>query len=412
MCRRLIVSAILTSLLSILLTATTPAQQHQLTVSDVVKASIDSVVLIVVSDENGRPTAEGSGFIASPDGKIVTNHHVIAGAHSAIAKLNNGAFFAVDGVLSDDPEHDIAVIKVTGKNLPYLTLAATESISVGDHVVAIGSPLGFENSVSDGIVSSFREDDKGHGWIQTTAPASHGNSGGPLLTMDAKVAGVVTWKANKGENLNFAVPSNIISASLTNSNLQPLGARAGSPVSSEKGWKREEVTDPLRGTAFTQFSLIGRFLRTPSNSESSPMMIVRCIPGKNLRGKANGKFASGYIYVGGVLDTAVLGGGASAVNLRYRLDDGKVQSDAWGRSTNFSSIFMSHPGCGGLCGGGYDLFANLLYGHRMYHKENTSPQVRKVVLEVPEFLGGEIVMQFDLPDSSEVADTCGIIIHK
>lgn len=175
------------------------AQQHQLTVSEVVKSSIDSVVLIVVNDDHGNPSAEGSGFIASPDGKIVTNHHVIAGAHSAIVKLNNGAFFEVDGILADDPDADIAIIKVAGKNLPYLQLASTDSISVGDHVVAIGSPLGLENTVSDGIVSGFRDDGKGHSWIQTTAPASHGNSGGPLLTMDAKVAGVVTWKANAGK---------------------------------------------------------------------------------------------------------------------------------------------------------------------------------------------------------------------
>jgi len=158
-----------------------PQQQQpnhgQLTVSDVVKASINSVVLIVVSDEHGKPSAEGSGFIASPDGKIVTNHHVISDAHSAIAKLNNGAFFAVDGVIVDDPENDIAVIKVARRNLPYLTLATNDSMSVGDHVVAIGSPLGFENTVSDGIVSSFRDDGKGHSWIQTTTPASHGNSG-------------------------------------------------------------------------------------------------------------------------------------------------------------------------------------------------------------------------------------------
>jgi S1-C subfamily serine protease len=199
-------------------------QQPQRSVSDVVKATVESVVLIVINDESGKPIAEGSGFIASSDGKIVTNHHVIAGAHSAVVKLNNGAFFAVDGVLADDPDHDIAVIKVSGKNLPTLPLANSDSLSAGDHVVAIGSPLGLENSVSDGIISGFREDPKGRSWLQTTAPASHGNSGGPLLTMDEHVAGVVTWKAAEGENLNFAVPSKLIAALLTNSIVKPLGA--------------------------------------------------------------------------------------------------------------------------------------------------------------------------------------------
>lgn len=200
-------------------------QQHQLSVSEVVKTAVGSVVLIVVSDENGKPTAEGSGFIASADGKIVTNHHVIAGAHSAVVKLDNGSFFAVDGVIADDPTHDIAVLKVPGKNLPTLTLANSDVLSAGDHVVAIGSPLGLENSVSDGIVSGFREDAKGRSWVQTTAPVSHGNSGGPLLTMDGKVAGLVTWKASEGENLNFAVPSKLIVGLLTNAAVQPLGSQ-------------------------------------------------------------------------------------------------------------------------------------------------------------------------------------------
>jgi Trypsin-like peptidase domain len=218
------------------------AQVQQHTVSEVVKGTVDAVVLIVVSDDAGKPLAEGSGFIASSDGKIVTNHHVIAGAHSAIVKLNNGAFFPVEGVLADDPVRDIAVLKVAGKNLPVLFLADSDALSAGDHVVAIGSPLGLENSVSDGIISGFREDSKGRSWVQTTAPASHGNSGGPLLTMDEKVAGVITWKNTEGENLNFAVPSKLIAAVLTNSAVRPFGAISNtepnsvSPAPLERLW--------------------------------------------------------------------------------------------------------------------------------------------------------------------------------
>jgi len=158
---------------------------------------------------------------------------------------------------------------------------------------------------------------------------------------------------------------------------------------------------------------MGKFLTAPSGDSAKlpPVMIVRCIPGKNMHGKTNGKFSSGYIFVGGVLDTTVSESGNSVVKVEYRLDDGKLQPESWGRSTNFSAIFMSHPDCQ-LCGSGYDHFANLLYGHHLYHKENTSPQIKKVVLGVPEFLGGEIVMQFDLPDSAEVAEACGIIMHK
>src|SRR5437773_10889986 len=179
-------------------------------VSQLVKSSIDAVVLIVVNDASGKSVLEGSGFLVSSDGRIVTNHHVIAGASSATVKLNNGAFFPVEGIIADDPEHDLALIKVPGKNLPYLGLGDSDSLTVGQRVLAIGSPLGIENSVSDGIVSGFRKFEDGKNWIQTTAPASHGNSGGPLLVMDGKVAGVLTWKAGAGENLNFAVPSKLI----------------------------------------------------------------------------------------------------------------------------------------------------------------------------------------------------------
>jgi hypothetical protein len=200
--------------------------------SQLVKSGIDAVVLIVVNDAAGKPVLEGSGFLVASDGRIVTNHHVIASAFSAIVKLNNGAFFPVEGIIADDPEHDLALIKVPGKNLPYLGLEDSDSLSVGQRVLAIGSPLGLENSVSDGIVSGFRNAD-GKSWIQTTAPASHGNSGGPLLVMGGKVAGVLTWKVGEGENLNFAVPSKLIVPLLGTSSVQPLGAASTAFMRSE-----------------------------------------------------------------------------------------------------------------------------------------------------------------------------------
>lgn len=198
-------------------------------VSDVVKQSSDAVVLIVISDSSGQETALGSGFLVSADGEIVTNHHVIKDAHSAVVKLSNGAFFPVSGVLADDSSRDLAIIKVKGKNLPFLSLGDMEKIHVGDHVVAIGSPLGLEGTVSDGIVSAVREVNNKK-WIQTTAPASHGNSGGPLLDMSNHVVGVITAGVNSelGQNLNFAVPcSDIASLVLTaNQRATPLDSAA------------------------------------------------------------------------------------------------------------------------------------------------------------------------------------------
>ncbi len=186
------------------------AQPNQRTVADVGKTSLDSVVLITTNDNLGRSLKEGSGFIISSEGRIVTNHHVIEGAASVTIKLSNGAIFRMESKVADDPDHDIAIIKVAGRNLPALTLISSDLVAVGERVVAIGSPLGLENSVSDGIVSGFREDEKRRKWIQTTAPVSPGNSGGPLLTTDGRVLGVITWGFVVGQNLNFAVPSETI----------------------------------------------------------------------------------------------------------------------------------------------------------------------------------------------------------
>ena len=205
-----------------------------LSVADVVKGSSGAVVQIEVSDSLGHATALGSGFLISSDGKIVTNYHVIKGAHSAIVKLANGAFFPVEGLLAVDVDKDLAILKVAGKNLPFLSMGNSVDLHVGDHVVAIGSPLGLEGTVSDGIVSAIREE-QDNKWIQTTAPVSHGNSGGPLLDLNGTVAGVITWGVNLqlGQNLNFAASSDEVKALLLRSHPpSPLGSTPDEKTSS------------------------------------------------------------------------------------------------------------------------------------------------------------------------------------
>lgn len=131
-----------------------------------------------------------------------------------------------------------------------------------------------------------------------------------------------------------------------------LGTAQTSERMETSQWQQEQRTDPLRGTTFSQFSLAGKFLTAPRNSpNTNPLMIVRCVRGKDHRGHTNGKFLSGYVFVGGVVDSNVNESGESAVSVEFRLDDGKLQSESWGRSTDFSAIFFSHPNCP-LCGGG------------------------------------------------------------
>jgi hypothetical protein len=161
-----------------------------------------------MSDKDGHPIAQGSGFLISRDGRIVTNYHVIKTGSSAFVKLPNGALFAVDGVLASNKDRDVAIIKAHGNDFRTLTLGDSDRLEVGEEVVAIGNPLSLESTVSNGIVSAIRTEDKEGKFLQITAPISPGSSGGPLFNMAGKVVGITTSHIKGGENLNFAIPIN------------------------------------------------------------------------------------------------------------------------------------------------------------------------------------------------------------
>jgi S1-C subfamily serine protease len=174
----------------------------------IAKAANGAIVSIIMS-EKGSPIAQGSGFLISKDGIIVTNYHVIESGDSAVVKLPDGAVFLVDGVLAADKIRDLAVIKTYGKTFRTLTLGDSDRIQVGEEVVAIGNPLSLESTVSNGIVSGIRTAEKeGRKYLQITAPISPGSSGGPLFNMAGEVVGITTLYLNGGENLNFAIPIN------------------------------------------------------------------------------------------------------------------------------------------------------------------------------------------------------------
>jgi S1-C subfamily serine protease len=185
------------------------SSMREQSVSEVVKASDAAVVLIETTDSSGRPLSQGSGFIISQDGLIVTNYHVIDGAASVSVTLSNGASFSGQGTVSASKDADFALLKVPGKNLPFIHLAASNSVTTGERVIAIGSPLGLQNSVSDGIVSGLRTVD-GVPYVQTSAPISHGDSGGPLLNSHGAAIGVLTFGLKAGENLNFALSVDVL----------------------------------------------------------------------------------------------------------------------------------------------------------------------------------------------------------
>lgn len=169
----------------------------------------NGAIVTIVMANNDKPIAQGTGFVVASNGVIVTNYHVIETGNVAVVKFPDGTILSVDGVLTADKLRDLAIVKVHGKTFRTLTLGNSDRIQVGEEVVAIGNPLGLELTVSNGIISGMRTDEKlGGKFLQSTAPISPGSSGGPLFNMQGEVVGINTSYLEGGENLNFAIPSN------------------------------------------------------------------------------------------------------------------------------------------------------------------------------------------------------------
>jgi putative serine protease PepD len=203
---------------------------NSLSVADIYRRAHEGVVEITVTEGTATPypfgnsqtqQAQGSGFVYDTQGNIITDQHVVAGATKVSVKFWNGATYSAH-VVGTDASTDLAVVKVDGAPASILspvTLGDSNALSVGDGVVAIGSPFGLEETVTTGIVSAlhrqmtspndFAIDDS----IQTDAAINHGNSGGALLNMQGQVIGVTAQiKSDSGGNdgIGFAVPSNTV----------------------------------------------------------------------------------------------------------------------------------------------------------------------------------------------------------
>ena len=138
---------------------------------------------------------------------LVTNYHVIEEGIRAEAKLSDGEILSIEGVLLENMEEDLALLSTgdTKRSFPALKLTDSD-VEIGQPVFVVGSPFGFEGTVSDGIVSAVRDIPQMGRLLQITAPISKGSSGGPVLNLKGEVVGVATCYYREGQNLNFAIP--------------------------------------------------------------------------------------------------------------------------------------------------------------------------------------------------------------
>ena len=159
----------------------------------------------------------GSGFIISPDGYILTNNHVIADADEILVRLADRSEMKAK-LVGTDPRSDVALLKIEGKDLPVLKLGKSQDLKAGQWVVAIGSPFGFDHTVTQGIVSAVGRSLPNENYvpfIQTDVPINPGNSGGPLFNLAGEVVGInsqIYTRSGGFMGVSFAIPIDVAMA--------------------------------------------------------------------------------------------------------------------------------------------------------------------------------------------------------
>jgi S1-C subfamily serine protease len=189
-------------------------------IANVVERTGDAVVRIDSTrsrnsqSRQGTVQGTGSGFIIKSDGLVVTNAHVVEGATQVNVTLKNGREYSGQ-ILGRDELTDVAVVKIQANNLPTVSIGNSDQIRPGEWAIAIGNPLGLDNTVTAGIISATGRSsgvigapDKRVSFIQTDAAINPGNSGGPLLNQQGQVIGMNTAIIGRAQGLGFAIPMN------------------------------------------------------------------------------------------------------------------------------------------------------------------------------------------------------------
>lgn len=177
-------------------------------IENTAKSSVDSVVYVVTEGNTG------SGVIVSSDGLIVTNYHVIEDRKNISVRLYNKDIYHAD-VVGSDPSTDVALLRINASGLTPMLFGDSDNVEVGEQVLAVGNPFGYEFTVTSGIISAKNRDQgpsEYRDYLQTDASVNPGNSGGALVNLDGELVGITTFIVSRertGE-LAFAIPSNLV----------------------------------------------------------------------------------------------------------------------------------------------------------------------------------------------------------
>lgn len=186
--------------------------KKELSAEQIYEKCSSAVFYIEVYNSFGEMTASGSGFFIDNNGTAVTNYHVINGCYSAKITLSNEKkTYDIMGVYDFDENEDWAIIETGVKNSNYLEIGTSSTVVGGATVFAIGSPLGLQNTISQGLISNPQRTEENVSYIQTSAAISSGSSGGALLNKYGEVIGITSASYIEGQNLNLALPMSYIS---------------------------------------------------------------------------------------------------------------------------------------------------------------------------------------------------------
>jgi len=181
---------------------------QSLTAQEIYEKVNDAIVVIIAYDFEGKPIKQGSGVVINDSGLILTNYHVFSECEK-LSVYHNNELINYSTIEVADVDNDILILKIYESKFKKIDIGNSENVKVGEQIYAIGSPLGYENTISEGIVSGLRNTDADNrNLIQITASISQGSSGGAIVNSKGELIGISTFQNKSGQNLNFAIPIN------------------------------------------------------------------------------------------------------------------------------------------------------------------------------------------------------------